>query len=166
MRTLAMIAVFALAAFGQRHKLDEVDAGKPEGQLLQQCLQENDPIKKALLQQLPLRLARIDLVQLMPLPERSQRKHRDHRQRAHVVPRSAGILPQRFAPGILAPSFAISRRLGVSAVNLCPHRTIPAARSSFASSSPSNARTAAFSRPSTTATPNGYVRYPNTRASA
>ncbi|HLH18984.1 MAG TPA: hypothetical protein VKX45_17320 [Bryobacteraceae bacterium] len=47
MRTLAMIAVFALAAFGQRHKLDEVDAGKPEGQLLQQCLQENDPIKKA-----------------------------------------------------------------------------------------------------------------------
>src|SRR5579883_1819802 len=36
MRTLAMIAVFALAAFGQRHKLDEVDAGKPEGQLLEQ----------------------------------------------------------------------------------------------------------------------------------
>jgi hypothetical protein len=49
MRTLVMTLAFALAAFGQRHKLEEVDAEKPEGKLLQQCMQENDAAKKAAL---------------------------------------------------------------------------------------------------------------------
>jgi tetratricopeptide (TPR) repeat protein len=49
MRTLTMTLVLALAAFGQRHKLDVVDAEKPEGKLLQQCMQENDAAKKAAL---------------------------------------------------------------------------------------------------------------------
>jgi tetratricopeptide (TPR) repeat protein len=49
MRTLAILIAFSLTAFGQRHKLDEVDAEKPEGKLLQQCMQENDAAKKAAL---------------------------------------------------------------------------------------------------------------------
>lgn len=49
MRTLVMVVVFSVAAFAQRHKLNEVDPNKPEGKLLQQCLQENDPIRKAAL---------------------------------------------------------------------------------------------------------------------
>jgi tetratricopeptide (TPR) repeat protein len=49
MRTLVMTLVLALAAFGQRHKLEEVDAEKPEGKLLQQCMQETDAPKKAAL---------------------------------------------------------------------------------------------------------------------
>jgi hypothetical protein len=49
MRTLVIVIAFSLSAFGQRHKLDEIDTAKPEGQLLQQCLQENDPAKKAAL---------------------------------------------------------------------------------------------------------------------
>lgn len=49
MRTVIFLIAFSLAAFGQRHKLDEVDAEKPEGKLLQQCLQENDAAKKAAL---------------------------------------------------------------------------------------------------------------------
>jgi hypothetical protein len=49
MRALGILIVFALAAFAQRHKLDEVDAEKPEGKLLQQCMQENDAAKKAAL---------------------------------------------------------------------------------------------------------------------
>src|SRR5262249_27365444 len=44
-----ILVAFTLSAFGQRHKLDEVDAEKPEGKLLQQCMQENDPAKKAAL---------------------------------------------------------------------------------------------------------------------
>jgi Tfp pilus assembly protein PilF len=39
--------VLSLAAFGQRHKLEEVDAEKPEGKLLQQIMQGNDAAKKA-----------------------------------------------------------------------------------------------------------------------
>ncbi len=39
MRKLAILIDFACAAFGQRHKLEEVDAEKPEGKLLQQILQ-------------------------------------------------------------------------------------------------------------------------------
>jgi hypothetical protein len=49
MRTLAILIVLACTAFGQRHKLEEVDAEKPEGKLLQQILQENDAAKKAVL---------------------------------------------------------------------------------------------------------------------
>jgi tetratricopeptide (TPR) repeat protein len=47
MRLCAILIAFSLTAFGQRHKLEEVDAEKPEGKLLQQILQENDPAKKA-----------------------------------------------------------------------------------------------------------------------
>ena len=47
MRTFTILIAFSLAAFGQRHKaLAEVDAEKPEGKLMQQCHQENDPAKK------------------------------------------------------------------------------------------------------------------------
>ena len=49
MRKLAILIAFAVAAFGQRHKLEEVDAEKPEGKLLQQILQETDTGKKAAL---------------------------------------------------------------------------------------------------------------------
>ncbi|HTS28323.1 MAG TPA: hypothetical protein VMH81_20765 [Bryobacteraceae bacterium] len=49
MRTVAILVACALAAFGQRHKLEGLDAQKPEGKLLQQVIQENDPAKKAVL---------------------------------------------------------------------------------------------------------------------
>jgi hypothetical protein len=49
MRTFLLLIAFTLAAFAQRHKLDELDAGKPESKLLQQCMQENDAVKKAAL---------------------------------------------------------------------------------------------------------------------
>jgi len=53
MRTLAILAIFAATAFGQRHKAPAVvDAEKPEGKLLQQAMQESDPAKKnALMEQ-------------------------------------------------------------------------------------------------------------------
>jgi len=52
MRILVFLIAFALAAFGQRHKLEELDAEKPEGKLLQQIMQENDQGKKlALMEQ-------------------------------------------------------------------------------------------------------------------
>lgn len=47
MRTIAILVAFGLAAFGQRHKLEEVDSEKPEGKLLQQIMQETDAAKKA-----------------------------------------------------------------------------------------------------------------------
>jgi hypothetical protein len=47
MRTFLLLIAFSLAAFAQRHKLNDVDAEKPEGKLLQQCMQENDAVKKA-----------------------------------------------------------------------------------------------------------------------
>lgn len=49
MRIFTIGIVFALAAFGQRHKMEEVDAEKPEGKLLQQVMQEGDAAKKAAL---------------------------------------------------------------------------------------------------------------------
>jgi hypothetical protein len=49
MRTFLLLIAFSLAAFAQRHKLDEVNTEKPEGKLLQQCMQENDAVKKAAL---------------------------------------------------------------------------------------------------------------------
>ena len=49
MRKLAILIVFACTAFGQRHKLEEVDAEKPEGKLLQQIMQESDAAKKTTL---------------------------------------------------------------------------------------------------------------------
>lgn len=49
MRIIVILVAFSLAAFGQRHKLEEVDSEKPEGKLLQQLMQENDPAKKTAL---------------------------------------------------------------------------------------------------------------------
>jgi tetratricopeptide (TPR) repeat protein len=49
MRIVLVLIAFSLAAFGQRHKLEEVDAEKPEGKLLQQLMQESDPGKKTAL---------------------------------------------------------------------------------------------------------------------
>lgn len=49
MRTLVILMALAAAAYGQRHKMEDVDAEKPEGKLLQPALQENDPAKKAAL---------------------------------------------------------------------------------------------------------------------
>src|SRR6185369_3860222 len=39
----------AATVFGQRHKIEEVNAEKPEGKLLQQIMQENDTAKKTAL---------------------------------------------------------------------------------------------------------------------
>src|SRR5436309_7046938 len=51
MRAFALLIAFSLAfsltALGQRHKIEEVNSEKPEGKLLQQIMQENDPAKKA-----------------------------------------------------------------------------------------------------------------------
>lgn len=49
MRTLIVLMALGTAAFGQRHKMEDVDAEKPEGKILQQALQENDAAKKAAL---------------------------------------------------------------------------------------------------------------------
>ena len=38
-----------MALWGQRHKIEEINAEKPEGKLLQQIMQENDAAKKAAL---------------------------------------------------------------------------------------------------------------------
>jgi tetratricopeptide (TPR) repeat protein len=47
MRILVFLIAFTLAAFGQRHKIEQVDSEKPEGKLLQQIMQENDGAKRA-----------------------------------------------------------------------------------------------------------------------
>ena len=49
MRVLLLFIAIAVAANGQRHKIEEVNAEKPEGKLLQQILQESDEAKKAAL---------------------------------------------------------------------------------------------------------------------
>ena len=49
MRTLMMLIIFVPAAFAQRHKMEEVDAQKPEGALLQQVMQESDAARKTAL---------------------------------------------------------------------------------------------------------------------
>src|SRR5512146_2660143 len=49
MRVVTILIAFALEATAQRHKLDEVNIDKPEGKLLQQVVQENDPARKAAL---------------------------------------------------------------------------------------------------------------------
>jgi len=49
MRTLVTLIALSLAAMAQRHKMEEVNAEKPEGQLLQQVMQESDPAKKSAL---------------------------------------------------------------------------------------------------------------------
>ncbi len=49
MRTLVIVAAFAMAAFGQRHKMEEVDSEKPDGKLLHEILQESDLAKKTAL---------------------------------------------------------------------------------------------------------------------
>ena len=45
MRTLALLIAFGLVAIAQRHKMEEINSEKPEGKLLQQIMQENDPAK-------------------------------------------------------------------------------------------------------------------------
>lgn len=50
MRAIVICLILSAAAFGQRHKAPvEVDAEKPEGKLMQQFMQENDPAKKVAL---------------------------------------------------------------------------------------------------------------------
>ena len=49
MRLVLIFIAFAVAVFGQRHKIEEVNAEKPEGKLLQQIMQENDAAKKTAL---------------------------------------------------------------------------------------------------------------------
>jgi tetratricopeptide (TPR) repeat protein len=49
MRIVVILLACSLAAFGQRHKLEGVDPEKPEGKLLQQVMQENDPARKTAL---------------------------------------------------------------------------------------------------------------------
>jgi len=49
MRIFVLFLGLSVAAFGQRHKMESVNAEKPEGKLLQQLLQENDQTKKAAL---------------------------------------------------------------------------------------------------------------------
>jgi tetratricopeptide (TPR) repeat protein len=49
MRLGMLFIAVALAASGQRHKIEEVNAEKPEGKLLQQIMQENDTAKKTAL---------------------------------------------------------------------------------------------------------------------
>jgi hypothetical protein len=49
MRLGLVFMAFALAASGQRHKIEEVNSEKPEGKLLQQIMQESDAAKKAVL---------------------------------------------------------------------------------------------------------------------
>ena len=49
MRIVVILVAFSLTAFGQRHKVEEVDTDKPEGKLLQQIGQENDAAKKTAL---------------------------------------------------------------------------------------------------------------------
>jgi hypothetical protein len=49
MRTLVLLIAIAFTASGQRHKVEEVNSERPEGKLLQQIMQEDDPGKKATL---------------------------------------------------------------------------------------------------------------------
>jgi len=61
MRIIVILIAFSLAAFGQRHKLEEVDSEKPEGKLLQQLMQENDPGKKtALMEQFATQFPKLE----------------------------------------------------------------------------------------------------------
>src|ERR1041385_6354318 len=61
MRTFAILIVFACTALGQRHKLEEVDAEKPEGKLLQQFMQESDAAKKtALMEQFATQFPKLE----------------------------------------------------------------------------------------------------------
>jgi tetratricopeptide (TPR) repeat protein len=46
MRTYLILVAFTCTALGQRHKVEQVNAEKPEGKLLQQIMQENDPAKR------------------------------------------------------------------------------------------------------------------------
>jgi tetratricopeptide (TPR) repeat protein len=51
-RIACLIALAALAAYGQRHGIENIDAEKPEGKLLQEIMQESDvPKRTALLEQ-------------------------------------------------------------------------------------------------------------------
>jgi tetratricopeptide (TPR) repeat protein len=62
MRTFTILIAFSFAALAQRHKAPaEVDAEKPEGKLIQQCLQESDPAKRiALLEEFATEYPKVD----------------------------------------------------------------------------------------------------------
>src|SRR5581483_7435601 len=47
MRTATILLLLAGAAWGQRHRAEEIDTTKPEGVLLNLAIQESDPVKKA-----------------------------------------------------------------------------------------------------------------------
>jgi hypothetical protein len=49
MRLAIVFVICTAAALGQRHKIEEINAEKPEGKLLQQIMQENDAAKKTAL---------------------------------------------------------------------------------------------------------------------
>jgi tetratricopeptide (TPR) repeat protein len=49
MRLVVIFLAVAVTASGQRHRIEEVNSEKPEGKLLQQIMQENDPAKKVAL---------------------------------------------------------------------------------------------------------------------
>ncbi len=49
MRLGWILLLSAAAVWGQRHHIDEVNAEKPEGKLLQQIMQENDAARKTAL---------------------------------------------------------------------------------------------------------------------
>jgi Mor family transcriptional regulator len=52
LRLIPLFFALALGAAGQRHRIDEINAEKPDGKLLQQIMQENDAAKRtALLEQ-------------------------------------------------------------------------------------------------------------------
>src|SRR5689334_18450806 len=61
MRRLVILLTLTAAAFAQRHKLEEVNAEKPDGKLLQQIMQENDAAKKtALMEQFAAEFPKAD----------------------------------------------------------------------------------------------------------
>src|SRR5215471_10495237 len=49
LRLFCVALALALPASGQRHKVEEVNAEKPDGKLLQQIMQENDAAKRTAL---------------------------------------------------------------------------------------------------------------------
>ena len=49
LRLSLLVFALALPAAGQRHRIDEINAEKPDGKLLQQIMQENDAGKRTTL---------------------------------------------------------------------------------------------------------------------
>ena len=87
MRALIVFVAFALAAFGQRHKLEEVDAEKPEGKLLQQvCRRAIRRKRRRLMEQFAGEFPKAEqtawvLEQLQGLLRQGESAGPDHRRR-------------------------------------------------------------------------------------